>query len=238
MLKSTLIFEGHIMPEGSAPEGEKKLTMKQNEAITWDFIIQREKFKVVRKGEFTSLESILNEAVILTAAIVRAQALESDLPLDVEFTDWIETDRDTPPSPIVGDIRKIRVAQRVDIKLIERCLDNARYVATVPALRWAVEDYNSALRLRNEAPFFCFRAVESLRNYFDPDDNREQGWELLRQNLGMEREFLQYLTDKSKDVRHGAQRGQVVPINPEISAECIKRCKTVINKFLEFVKRA
>ncbi len=237
MGKSTIIFEGHVMPAKSAPEGEKTLRMKQNEDVTWDFVIQNDKFKVVRKGEFTSLESILNEAVILTAAIVRAQALESDQPLDVEFTDWIETDRDTPPSPIVGDIRTTKTRQPINIEVIERSVDNARFIATLPALRWAVEDYNTALKLRNEAPFFCFKAVESLRSYFDVNDDRERGWENLRNSLGVEREFLDYLTDRSKEVRHGAQQGQTVEIKPEVSADCIRRCKTVINKFLDFIKQ-
>ena len=135
MAKSTLIFEGQITPTQFAPDGETELRMKENEAITWEFIIQREKFKVVRKGEFTSLESILNNAVVLTAAIVRTQALKSSRPLDVEFTDWIETDRDESPSPVLGDIRRETKGQRIDIKVLERCLENARYVATVPRLK-------------------------------------------------------------------------------------------------------
>ncbi len=237
MSKSTLIFEGHITPAQFAPDGETELRMKQNEAVAWEFIIQREKFKVVRKGEFTTLEAILRDALVLAAAIVRTQALESSQPLDVEFTDWIHTDRDESPSPVLGDIRREIKGQRVDTKILVRCMDNARYVATVPALRWAVEDYNTALKLPNEAPLFCFRSVESLRSYFESDDDREQGWQLLRENLGIEREYLQYLTDKSIEIRHGARRGQVVPTSPDITAECIRRCKTVIEKFLEFLKR-
>ena len=73
-------------------------------------------------------------------------------------------------------------------------------------LQRALADLRESIRTPHDTSFFCFRAVESLRQSFvDPaDKDSNSSWQRLRDALHIDRSWLDPLTQFSKPIRHGA----------------------------------
>jgi hypothetical protein len=55
----------------------------------------------------------------------------------------------------------------------------------------------------------------------------------MRENLRVDRSYLQLITDQSKAPRHG----DVQAIEALVTEEVAKRCWTIMNRYFEFKKR-
>jgi len=79
----------------------------------------------------------------------------------------------------------------------------------------------------------CARAIDGIREYMFPGDNKDQGWKVMRDNLNLSREFVKYISEGSKGPRHG----NVLNMQFSIINEARKRSWIIANRFLEFKKR-
>lgn len=79
-------------------------------------------------------------------------------------------------------------------------------------VRSCFDDLNMALTHIKSLPFYCYRAIESLRqhynavsgnNFADDSKGRTKQWEAFRNFTGIQREAINPLSDKSKFIRHG-----------------------------------
>lgn len=69
-------------------------------------------------------------------------------------------------------------------------------------------DLMSALRYADDTAFYCYRAVEALRNHCVKTQGkaisgRDAQWELFRSISGVSRDEIALLSDSAKGVRHG-----------------------------------
>ncbi|MFF0532884.1 hypothetical protein ACFYT3_31500 [Nocardia amikacinitolerans] len=85
----------------------------------------------------------------------------------------------------------------------------AQAAATNANIRHALADLRSALSLSDDTAFYCYRALESLRQEFiddsDPRPAREKrSWERLRAALGVDEERARELAALATPRRHGA----------------------------------
>lgn len=82
-------------------------------------------------------------------------------------------------------------------------------VFSIVVLEWplfvALRDLVEAISLPHRGAANCARVVETLRRQMVGSDpsNRSRGWEELRESLQNSREYLEFITDKSKGPRHG-----------------------------------
>lgn len=65
-----------------------------------------------------------------------------------------------------------------------------------------------AIRQPNDTGFFCYRAIESIRQHFyEPQDGKKDGpsWERLRSSLRIDRSWIGALTEsyEASNQRHG-----------------------------------
>lgn len=77
-----------------------------------------------------------------------------------------------------------------------------------PHLRHALADVRQALALDDDCAFYCFRAIESLRqNYVDGDDDdrrvRDALWEALKTALNVTRDEIDEIGEAAIPRRHG-----------------------------------
>ena len=76
-------------------------------------------------------------------------------------------------------------------------------------LRIALGDLREAIRSPNLTAFFCYRAIESLRQcYLDPDKRddeaeRRNSWQLMRNELRVDRSWINQIQEASTLERHG-----------------------------------
>jgi hypothetical protein len=73
-------------------------------------------------------------------------------------------------------------------------------------LQRAFADLREAIRSPKDTGFFCYRAIESLRQFFVVELNApdKQSWEVLRTALQIDRPTIDYVKTFADSARHGA----------------------------------
>jgi hypothetical protein len=109
-----------------------------------------------------------------------------------------------------------------------------RLLVTEPPLFMALNDLIVSITLPHHASVNCARAIEGLRTLMVPAGvSRKQGWSLLRANLNIEKNYVEYVTDVSTGPRHGDRTW----IPGTTVNEVVNRSWIIMNRFLEFRKR-
>lgn len=102
-----------------------------------------------------------------------------------------------------------------------------------PTIFVAIKDIVEGISA-TEASVNCGRAIEAIRESMAPASDRKMGWQLMRDNLNVSQQFLEFITEHSKGPRHG----DVLDIPFTEINETIRRSWIVMNRFLEFKKRS
>ncbi len=100
-------------------------------------------------------------------------------------------------------------------------------------LRVALSDLRLAIQFTKDTPFFCYRAIESLMQYFNKYNDEKKAWSELRSKLNISEDYIiSGIKPLADDIRHGK--------SPFISAT-VRNCimlKTwrIIDRFIIYVK--
>lgn len=101
-------------------------------------------------------------------------------------------------------------------------------------LKFAFRDLISSLSTLNYSSIAASRALDSIRKSIAPDGSTEsESWRILREKLQIERMYLQFITDSSREPRHG-NRGAAVG---EDQLEVTHRIWKIMNRYIEYLKR-
>ena len=101
-------------------------------------------------------------------------------------------------------------------------------------LQLAIHDLIQSLNTLNYSNVAAARSMKSLRHIIAPPNMPEnQAWEMLRANLRIDRPYLQFITDNSRQARHGNRESAV----EKSGLEATIRAWAIMNRFLEFMKR-
>ncbi len=94
-------------------------------------------------------------------------------------------------------------------------------------LRSSFQDMALAMKYPKDTGFFCYRAIESLRKFFD-ESNDSNGWQLLRTNLNVSRSFIDVVKRFANDPRHG---GLVLITSPE-RVNAMQNTWKIVDRFI------
>lgn len=95
-------------------------------------------------------------------------------------------------------------------------------------LRRALGDLREAIRTPDDAPFFAYRAVETIMQAFrDEKDETKVAWTRLRSELKISEQFLKGMTHFATRVRHG----QSVVLPRGVAEELTLRARGVIHRY-------
>lgn len=100
-------------------------------------------------------------------------------------------------------------------------------------LQLCLSDLREAIRSTRDTGFFCYRAVESLRQHFVIEKGIKKdgvSWEKLRCELGVEREIIDFIKEFADPVRHG----YIIEIPPSERADILSKTWDVVDKFIEY----
>jgi hypothetical protein len=106
-------------------------------------------------------------------------------------------------------------------------------VLSDPTIFVSLTDLIESINRTPEAPVKCGRAVDAIRYYMSPKNDRKAGWAAMRDNLNLSQPFLEFITEHSKGPRHGDVKNTAYSAVNEI----LKRSWIIMNRFLEFKKR-
>jgi hypothetical protein len=100
-------------------------------------------------------------------------------------------------------------------------------------LQRCLADLREAIRVPKDTGFFCFRAIESLRQFF----LRERGakddkssWEMLRSELAVDRADIDAIQTLADPVRHGGS----VAVSDAQRAKTFALTWGIVNKFVKY----
>lgn len=108
--------------------------------------------------------------------------------------------------------------------LIERCLN----------------DFRSALTHLDDAPFYCYRAIETLRNHCSeingiskaPDSRAEQ-WQTFRDAIGITKEEIGYFTQWATELRHG----HMTYMSGEEESNVMNKTHSIIHSYFDYLRK-
>jgi hypothetical protein len=98
-------------------------------------------------------------------------------------------------------------------------------------LRTSLQDLTLSIKYPKDTGFFCYRAIESIRNFFDESDDKK-GWNLLRNNLRISRSFIESVKHFADEQRHGGLMFLTSKNRIDIMISTWK----IVDRFIIFVK--
>jgi hypothetical protein len=105
-------------------------------------------------------------------------------------------------------------------------------------LRRSLTDLNLAIKHSLDTPFYCFRAIESLRQAVGfsmkiDDEDRVKQWEALREVTQTTRDAIDVIREAAKPARHGLPNS----ISDEQRKACFLTTWEIAEKVIDFILR-
>lgn len=103
-------------------------------------------------------------------------------------------------------------------------------------LRLALGNLREAVRMANDTGFFCYRAVESIRQSFKKEEDgkdKKQSWKRLKEELLIDESWIKVLTPFSDEQRHGG----IVPMSGEDRVSAMQHAWKVVDRFCIYLHR-
>lgn len=121
-----------------------------------------------------------------------------------------------------------RVGKELDSKEIYLILtDRHQQIST------ALNDFRLARENAGNTAFFCFRAIEAVRNDFKGKNDKEK-WESMRKNLNLTKEYINKFKEKHVDPqRHGVG---ILETPGEDRQAQLESAWTTINRYFNYCK--
>lgn len=102
-------------------------------------------------------------------------------------------------------------------------------------LRHALADVREAIKSPRDTGFFCYRAIESLKNCCAARNNlasdKDQAWELFRTTYQVEKDEIMFIKMFANHVRHGNYM-MAKPLSDAERAKIFEKAWNIINKYI------
>jgi hypothetical protein len=229
-------FHGTVQPAGTWHRNEPLVLNESASTVTISMQDGQLELGVLTPAG-VSLDEIKVEVQEIATAFVDAFAFHIGLELRAELTHAYEEGSDVGTHLIPG--RSIESAYRVPggaIHLPSSALDELTDAAIhITHARIALSDLQRALLNQRESAFYCYRAIESMRQYFLEGDDaasaRRKSWETFRQVLGLETADLMRVKQAADPRRHGGTSS----VAEEEASFAVGYSRRVFLRFIEYV---
>ncbi len=102
-----------------------------------------------------------------------------------------------------------------------------------PILRHTLSDLREAILSPKDTAFFCFRAIEDIRQMFvgTSDQSERESWKQMSQSLRINRSFVEEIRAKAIPNRHG----QFLPLERADRIKLLTKSWKVVDRFILFL---
>lgn len=106
----------------------------------------------------------------------------------------------------------------------------------------AMEDFIEGVKDKTKySVIHLARAIEEIEKYFGEQRGKRSDERLMREELGLNKQFVGFVTQRRSSGKYRTghaheKEDEVEEITPEERQECIQRTKTIIVKFLEYLR--
>ncbi|MCL5037226.1 MAG: hypothetical protein M1269_08945 [Chloroflexi bacterium] len=235
----TYIFSGKIFPERANVNipASKSYGRFQTSNAVYDFeaslSIQVSQVSVIvnLSDDTIDLETLKNIIENLVRGEVDIYGYLSGLGYDVEITAVVEPN---------GNHRVFGVG----IQSLHEAKDERPFsyketweiVGKSPFLQHALANLRESIKVPHDTGFFCYRAVESIRQNFRKNTNgndKKSSWERMRNALRIDKSWI----DKLKVYGDPQRHGELKPISGEDRILLMEHAWKVVDRFLIYLKR-
>ncbi|NQT31601.1 MAG: hypothetical protein HQ588_04630 [Deltaproteobacteria bacterium] len=234
----TYIFTGKVMPERANVNIDAMIVkIKAVDAgFSGEAVVSVSCSQISVKFDTTdiniSLSTLKNYVEDLVRVLVDAYGYLSGRGYDVEVTSVIDPNgKQTVFGVGIEELEKAKNERPLSFQDIVLSV-----IPKSPHFRPALGDLREAIRSPSDTGFFCYRAVECVRQHFviNEDNNQsEPSWKRLRDTLRIDRSWISPLERFSVPQRHGASSY----MSKEDRVLLMQRTWKVIDRFCVYVNR-
>ncbi|MDO8751549.1 MAG: hypothetical protein Q7K03_10485 [Dehalococcoidia bacterium] len=122
---------------------------------------------------------------------------------------------------------------------VQELAQYALILAKEPSLPRILGELRNSIMFPNDTAFHCYRAIETIRGYFDrrlglkESDDRARAWRTMREALRFDRSYIQAIQDSAETQRHGKRR----PMTAEQRVEAMLHTWNVVDRFIVYIDR-
>jgi hypothetical protein len=215
------ILPGKIIPEGSM--------------IFLTVICSQISMVVHSRGEITDLQALAHECEGMCRMIVDCLGFLMTCGYDVEITQvsgagGLHVVYGVQPA----DLRPIPISDANFSETFERLVGVPK--AYQLAYRRSLADYREAIRSYEDTAFFCYRAVEDLRQVFVEDERSKeaQTWDRLWKAMPVVQDSKAYVKDVIRPLAIGNRHGGGAVINRQQRLEMLEKTAKIIAAFVDW----
>ncbi|GEM_PF-4822727 len=203
-MKSTFIFIGHLLPRERCGNLNTWPPLKLEDGI--ECIIVKDGIAVYFFGDPADFDKLRDRVKELIDRLLDGYSLFTRGYLQVSWDNWIEAKDIVSNNNVLGwidtSLKDIPSAfGHPDSQSFFRAYRLLPYMEQYLQLRVALRDWRIALSEKgDDYPFYCYRALESIRWHFqddDSDEGRARAWTKMHESLGTSHQDFEQL---SKDV--------------------------------------
>ena len=197
------IFYGVVHPQGGGWYLEQPIEIAFEDGL-WTLLVAGSQFRVLVAGAIPEdIKSFLNEVTSIVQGCLDGLGFLLGAALTAELTGGF-----VPPNIVIVRQHAWPELATTNSSVVSG-KDLAPYVRgsiTVPEIRLALADLALALSRPDDTQFYCYRAVESIRQWLMRKDGvaESASWPHLRMRLGFTEIELKDLAYASRRRRHGA----------------------------------
>ena len=105
-------------------------------------------------------------------------------------------------------------------------------------IQQSISDLSKAIKYPVDTAFYCFRAIETLKQYFKKNCSEKEAWKMLSRYVGKDREYSSVIRRFADNGRHGVHEDISGAERDEIIQKAFEIVDTFINKMAEEKKVA
>jgi len=120
-------------------------------------------------------------------------------------------------------------------EIVEKLYGNGDYFNT---LQLCFANLREAIRFPHDTPFFCYRAVENIRQYFvqqyslDGKNNTNKSWKKMWESINLD--YEDYFRKLQKNISAKVRHGDIITMSCIERSEILEKTYTVIDKFIVY----
>ena len=218
-----MVFSGSVLPlRGNVTLLPQKLVLREYPDYPITISINRSDVQVVADwpSERMNLFHMRTQVEGAVMSLVDVVGYMVQCGYDVQIHSAVDCE--------TGEHTVFGVGQPIEVKNeYPELPDNLPDLVSDNPLRLAFANFREAIRVPNDTSYFCFRAIESIRQAFGNSSKNINGtWDNMRSALNLSRSTLDEFSDCAIPLRHGDFAEQAWPVRKrhmEIAHEVIRR---------------
>lgn len=178
----------------------------------------------IETGSTLGIHTLKNVVESVVRTVVDSYGYATIRGYDVEISSC--THEDGNQTVFGVEITRLKEATELRSSFVQTAETAIRHLE----LRRALSSLRESIRSFEDTGFFSYRAIESVRQYFKTDDDRN-GWQGLREKLHVDQSYFDNLLAHATPQRHG----EATEMSEDDRIDLMRSAWTIVDRFIVFL---